>query len=401
MHVGEYIKNNWKQCVKNNMHDDGTLIGLPYPYTVPAIGSFDELYYWDTYFTNLGLIHSDMGYMAKYNVDNMLFLVEKYGFMPNGNRTYYLNRSQPPFLSEMVKDIFEYYHDLAWLTGAFAILKKEYEFWNTKRKSYIGLNIYSGNYDNNDAQVDFESLKKRVGYVPNKTENELGRHMLATCESGWDCNPRWEFECYNCVPVDLNSLLYLMEKNMQYFSEELDNGESEIWDKAAQKRQKLIMKYMKTSDDILLDYNFVKQKTSNIFSMASFYPLYAGVATKSNAESTMRFLYKLEGEHGLYACEKNTMPGVYQWSYPNGWACHQYIAIVGMLKYGYTEEAKRIAHKYINIIDENFKNTGILWEKYNVNTGNTDALNEYDMPPMLGWTAGVYIALKKLIAKIE
>ena len=142
--IEEYIAENWSDCIKENQNDEGTLIGLPYPYTVPAVGKFDEIYYWDTYFTNVGLLISGFSMQAKHNVDNMLHLVDKYGFMPNGNRTYYLNRSQPPFLSQMVRDVYEFYKDNCWLKLAYRVLEKEYDFWMNKRCQKNGLNVYAG-----------------------------------------------------------------------------------------------------------------------------------------------------------------------------------------------------------------------------------------------------------------
>lgn len=127
--VKTYIENNWNRTIKYNPVDDGTLIGLPYPYSVPAVGYFDEMYYWDTFFTNKGLAISGKMEQVRNNTDNMLYLVERYGFMPNGNRTEYLTRSQPPFLSFMVRDVFEYYKDMEWLAEAYDILEKEYTFW--------------------------------------------------------------------------------------------------------------------------------------------------------------------------------------------------------------------------------------------------------------------------------
>ena len=117
--VIQFISSHWDDCIKENMKDNGTLIGLPYPYTVPAVGHFDEMYYWDTYFTNKGLEIEGRFAQAKNNTDNMLYLVNRFGYMPNGNRTYYLKNSQPPFLSIMVGDVYRHYNDKAWLTGAF------------------------------------------------------------------------------------------------------------------------------------------------------------------------------------------------------------------------------------------------------------------------------------------
>ena len=100
MNVREYIGSNWDNTTRFFTEDNDTLIGLPYPYTVPCIeGKFQEMYYWDVYFTNVGLIKSGRLSQAKNNVDNMCYLINKFGFVPNGNRTYYLSRSQPPFLS--------------------------------------------------------------------------------------------------------------------------------------------------------------------------------------------------------------------------------------------------------------------------------------------------------------
>lgn len=119
----DYIKENWDSCVRYVPEDKGTLIGLPKPYIVPSPdGELQEIYYWDTYFTCKGLILTGRAELAKDCTDDMLFLVDKYGFMPNGNRTYYLSQSQPPFLSLMVMDIFEVYKDKEWLQKSFCSL---------------------------------------------------------------------------------------------------------------------------------------------------------------------------------------------------------------------------------------------------------------------------------------
>ncbi len=392
--VKEYIEKNWDLCIKENMEDEGTLIGLPYPYTVPAVGHFNEMYYWDTYFTNKGLELSDRFHQAKFNVDNMLYMVEKIGFMPNGNRTYYLKRSQPPFLSEMVKDIYEHFKDKVWLLGAYETLKKEYDFWINKRTTPAGLSGYKG-----DAEFDTEywatTFGQRVSADFDITKEEAARHFLCAAESGWDINPRWETEGYNYAQVDLNSLLYMMEINMGYFAGELslDND----WADRAEKRKVLMTKLMENEEGLILDYNFDKDKKSSVFSAATLYALFSGVATKEQAEAIVKNLHRLEAPYGILTCEKNDFPGSYQWDYPNGWACIQYIAIMGLDKYGYKEEAKRIAEKYLKLVEKVFSATGNLWEKYNVVEGNINVTNEYGLPPMMGWSAGVYLAASKYI----
>lgn len=392
----KYLKDNWNLCIRENRFDDDTLIGLPYKYTVPSTEQFNELYYWDTYFTNIGLIKLGKAELAKNNVDNMLFLVGKYGFMPNGNRTYYLSRSQPPFLSEMVKDIYNYYKDDVWLIGAYAALEKEYAFWNTKRNSPIGLNHYDSYIDPKEEKDIAASLIGRLGMRPSGTDFEIARHYFATAESGWDMNPRWDFEAYNFAAVELNSLLYGFENNMAYFADIIGKS-SEHWKTRADERLQRMQKYMLDDNDIFTDYNFVSNKHSKVFSAASYFPLFVKAASKKQAQALVDNLSRLEESFGISACEAGSYPISYQWDYPNGWACLQHIVIAGLSNYGYDDIAKRIAEKYVSLTEKIFAETGSFWEKYNVAEGNINVSNEYKMPPMLGWSAGIYVYAKNLL----
>ncbi|MDD6483550.1 MAG: trehalase family glycosidase [Clostridiales bacterium] len=394
--VIDFINNNWDGCVRNNMQDVDTLIGMPYPYTIPAIGHFEEMYYWDTYFTNVGLLISGRQQLAKNNVDNILFLVNKYGFMPNGNRECFLNQSQPPFLSIMVRDIYEYYKDEVWLYGAYNALKKEYEFWQTKRTLGNGLNHYGGNAETVETCTQMaDYFKSRVKTEPDCDNISLGKHCRASCESGWDMNPRFGFCCDKYAAVDLNSLLFMLEANMAYFSKILNISEDDIWDDRADKRKKIMLNTMDDGNGVLLDLNAKTNSLSKILSAASFFPLYAGLVTPAKADAIVHGLSRLEAEYGILTCEKNEVEGLYQWDYPNGWACLQFIAMKGLDNYGFKTQAKRIALKYISLVDKIFDETGKLWEKYNVVNGSLDVNNEYEQPAMLGWSAGVYLAACK------
>lgn len=385
----EYILTHFNDCVKENRSDNGNFIGLPYPYTVPAIGYFDNMYYWDTYFTNVGLFVCGCAHQAKNNVDNMLYLVDKYGFMPNGNRTFFLSRSQPPFLSEMVKDVYEYYKDPVWLKSAYEGLNKEYNFWQTGRITGIGLNQYGGCIDNENEFCN--SFVERVGYNPEIESSCLARHSIAQMESGWDISPRMGCESYNCCEVDLNSLLYMHEKNMEYFSLVLKNNDEDKWHNAAEIRKELMCKYMYNEDNMPYDYNFQKKCLCDVYSAAAFYPMFAKCASEKQAKSIADNIDMLEYAYGISACADNNVKGVYQWNYPNGWACLQYIAAKGLANYGYHDDAIRIIKKYVAAIDKIYGDTGKLWEKYNVTDGSINVVNEYEMPEMMGWTAGVYL----------
>ena len=179
--VSEFIKKNWDECVRSVTEDDGTLIGLPYPYIVPSPKeSLQEIYYWDTYFTCKGLYRSQKRELAKNCTDDMLYLVDRYGFMPNGNRTYYLSQSQPPVLSMMVKDVYDYYQDKEWLNKAYEILKKEYNFWTENRMTPIRLNSYGANpVTEEEAEKHYESICKRLNYkVPMDDHNLFAKSFL-------------------------------------------------------------------------------------------------------------------------------------------------------------------------------------------------------------------------------
>ena len=396
MKIEEFINANWDKCTMECREDEEIRIGLPYPYSIPATEKFDCMYYWDTYFVNLGLLRSGRAMMAKCNVDNMLYLVNKFGFMPNGNRWVFLSRSQPPFLSEMVKDIYDYYKDPVWLKGAYEGLSKEYEFWMTKRITSTGLNQYNCELTSEQYKIYSKGYEERVGFRPDGTDEEIATHAICTAESGWDMNPRWGFEAYNYVQVDLNCLLYMLEKNISEFAKILKIDEVNLWSERADKRRELMNKFMTDENGLFLDYNFKDNKLSSVFSVASFYPIFSGLASESQAKALVDNLSRLEENYGISTCEKTCPESSYQWDYPNGWACMQYVTVKGLLNYGYTDEAMRIADKYISTMDKIFEETENLWEKYNVTDGTLNVVDEYKMPAMMGWTAGVYLALKNI-----
>ncbi|MBQ7044930.1 MAG: alpha,alpha-trehalase [Clostridia bacterium] len=393
--VQKYIDENFPKTVRYNTTDDGTLIGLPFKYTVPcASGMFQEIYYWDTYFTNVGLLVLGNTELAKNNTDNMLYLVNKYGFMPNGNRTGYLDRSQPPFLSFMVKDVFAATSDLEWLESAYNTLKIEYDFWQTKKILENGLNAYTNykiDYDDLDFQVSY--AQTRMGYRPAELtpqiKEQIYQAIKSFCESGWDCNSRFMEKPHEFSAIDLNCLLYGMENNMLFFSELLKNGEECIWQQRVSARKEKMQTLWCEEKGIFTDYNPSTNEYSNYVSAASLYPMFVGLATKEQAAKTVKQLKKLEFEYGVSAGEANPPWDCCQWDYPHIWPPMQFIAYKALAGYGYIEDAERIAKKYVRLIEENFEKTGNLWEKYDCITGATPN-TDYDAPKMLGWTFGVY-----------
>ena len=397
----KFILDGWEDTVRFQQQDEGDLIGLPYPYTVPSKDEdFQEMYYWDTYFTNVGLLACGNTKQAKNNVDNILFLVERYGLMPNANLFSFLDRSQPPVLSLMVRELFEATNDRKWLGRAYVTLKKEYSFWQEKRCLANGLNGYTG------YKIDSERLERiasygltRLGYRPEVMDEEAKKTIYLAlksfCESGWDCNSRFLEKPHEFNHVDLNSLLYGMEENMLYFSGVLENGEQTLWKERMDTRMKKMQTLWSEDEGIFKDYHPVEERYSDYTSAASLYPLFCGLATQEQAESTRRVLDKLELPYGISCGESDPAWGA-QWDYPYIWAPIQLIAYRAMIRYGFHEDAERLARKYIDLIERNFEKTGNLWEKYDGITGQT-VNAEYDAPKMLGWTSGVYIYFSKLL----
>jgi len=400
--IMKYIEDNWRGTVRYNREDDGTLLGMPYPYSVSGFGDvFREMYYWGTYFTNVGLIMSNRVNQAKNNVDNMVYFVEKHGFVPNSNRTWGLVRSQPPFLSEMVKDIYNATGDKKWLSKCYDALNIEYNFWQKERNTSCGLNRYFGHYD------DFEALCERFcqRLKIDKPNDENMRREYADafhsgCESGWDFSSRCGIMQHRYAWLCLNSLLYGIENNMAYFSDEISRGEEKIWLQKAEIRKSLMNKLMWNEEiGVFSDYNVVEKQTSSFVSMAMLYPLFVGLASREQAERTLGNLKRIELPYGLSSCEyRNDLLNV-QWDYPHVWPPLQIIAVKALLRYGYEEDAKRIAKKYLDVAELNFEKHERLWEKYNGIDGAVSITQEYTTPPIMGWSAASYLYCDKIVNK--
>lgn len=402
MTIKEYIETNLPLSIRYNPKDEGALIGLPYPYIIPSVADmFQEMYYWDSYFANAGLLILGDVTQARNNIDDLRHMLDRYGFVPNGNNKGFEYNSQPPFLALMIREFYDVTEDKEWLKGAYESLKKENRFWMEKRGTGLGLNHYDCEpLPPEKVQSGVRDLVGRIGFRPERTEEEIARGNFSTGESGWDFNPRMSYETYKYAPADLNSLLYAQEAQLAYFAGELGlEEEKQEWIQKRDKRAALLREYLKGEDGVFYDYHLEKEERTSIASAACFYPLYVGMATQEEAEAVLKILPRVEMEYGVAACEKCDVPGNFQWGYPNGWPPMQRIVVEGLLRYGYQEDALRIAEKYVNLVEKCFEQTGHLWEKYNVVEGNVEVVDEYKMPAMLGWTFGVYYGFCKLLGK--
>ena len=398
--VTEYIRDNWSNCIRFQKEDVGEFLGLPYPYTVPSMGAGITLFfYWDTYFTNLGLIKLGHLELAKHNVDNLLYELGRHGYVPNANLKALTSRSQPPLLSLCVRDIYKKTFDKEWLKSAYDVLKKEYNFWMTERITPLGLNRYYHSADKNQLKEFMKELDGRFNFDIT-TEEELLRfssHYLGEAESGWDFTSRFLGRCNDFIPVDLNSYLYMNEQNFAYFAEELGNGEKTYWLGKMAERKYLMNKYLWSNErELFVDYDYVNKSLSTVDSIASYTTMFAELANEQQALSMLNRLTNFEYAFGVSPSKPINEENIFQWDYPNGWPPIQYLVAKGLSNYSLQQDAVRIAAKYLTVICKLFKETGNLWEKYNVVDGSLDVSMEYDLPKMMGWTAGVFITLKDI-----
>lgn len=398
MTVYEFINNEISKTTKISAQGDGTMIPLPYPFTAPcAETTFLEMYYWDTYFTNKCLFLTGRERQALNNVQNLAYLLKKYGKIPNGNRKHYLGRSQPPFFGLMLKDALS-------LGGkseidipfAYKMLKKEYEFWQKERYAGNGLNRYGCDLNSREClgnygvyrEVHTEKYFERTGIFLHNTEKN-GKNVVAEYESGWDFSPRFNGKCTEFNAVDLNCLLYYDEMLLHEWAKEQNKSKEAalFYEKAKSRKEKI--KSLCLRDGVYYDYNYVIKTPSFTVSAAAFFPFFTGV--DDDKASFIKTLGFLERDFGIVATK--TDYANFQWAEPNGWAPLTYVAVMAAKTLKLKDIAERLTEKYLSAIDALFEKTGKLWEKYNAITGDLDVSSEYGTPEMLGWTAGVYAAL--------
>ncbi len=391
-----------------------SLIPLPNPYIVPG-GRFREIYYWDTYFTMHGLVANGRLDMVRSMLDNFAWLIETVGHIPNGNRSYYVSRSQPPFFSAMVA-LFASEAGMSQATHYLPYLKKEYQFWmdgqnQTAQGAPIRrvvrmpdnslLNRY---YDDLDTPRP-ESFREDVLVardVNPAAQTDTYRHLRAAAESGWDFSSRWldadgrlsSIHTTDFVPIDLNSLLYHLELMLSQLSSAAGKGEqAEYYAARALERRHAIQRWLWDPERRLYtDYNWRSRSLSPVASLAMVYPLYFEVAERDQAGQIAHFIrHNLLMPGGLVTTLNATGE---QWDYPNGWAPLQWLSIQGLRRYGHDGLAGIIADRWLTLNRRVFENTGRMMEKYNVVDIDLPAGGgEYPLQDGFGWTNGVAEAL--------
>lgn len=397
--VTEFIHRSWIDTICTPAQQGAGELPLPKPFVVPTAGpQFQMFYYWDTFFASVGLIHSGMLAAAKDNADNMLHLMDTLGYVPNYPLKRDLNRSQPPVAAALVRLVYEHTHDREWLAQALPSLEKEYVFWQTYRRGPHGLNHYGHHATSAALEENATWVPERLVGLPTEpmARQRFLTHVLAEAESGWDFTPRFAQRCADCYAIDLNALLYQHERNAAWFRRELGLPGAELWEQRAVERQALVDALLwDPATGFYYDYNFCDHRSVGIVSAAAFFALWSGLASPDQATRLAANLPWLEHEFGLATCQAGCpapLGQIYQWDYPNLWPPLTYAAMVGLERYGCHADAARLAEKYVATVTQSYAATGNLWEKYNCHSGGVDVAAEYAMPPMLGWTAGTFLA---------
>jgi len=439
------------------------LLYLPNKYVVPG-GRFNEMYGWDSYFIIRGLVRAGRVDLAEDMVENFFFEIEHYGgAMLNANRTYYLTRSQPPYLSTMVMAVYEAqkqagHVDNAWLARAYSYLNRDYALW-VREPHLAGNTGLSRYYDFGDGppaealQDESGFYRKAVTYFllhgdsadhylvehpADSQEKTLGMsYSVSVCdipttmarpeceakravslsadyykgdrsmrESGFDVSFRFgpfSAATHHYAPVCLNSLLYKTETDLEQIAEILGKtDEAAQWKKRAEARKQAMNQYLWSPEwGRFVDYDVQNGVQSSYVYAAMFYPMWAGVATAEQAAAIMRHLGSLEEPGGI---AMSAYESGAQWDFPFGWAPMQLVGVEGMRRYGFNREADRVSMEFLSMVKDNFRKEGTIHEKYDVvaRSWQTKVEAGYQMNVVgFGWTNGVFLELLHQLPKAD
>jgi len=390
---------------------------LPANYVVPG-GRFREIYYWDSYFTMLGLQADHRSDLVDSMITGFQSLIERYGHIPNGTRSYYLSRSQPPFFAAMaqLKPLGDKEADARAEARLLAALKREHDYWmrGTACLPKTGqgacehvvrladgtiLNRYWDAKDtprDEATQPDLDTAKDT-----DRSKPELYRDLRAAAESGWDFSSRWQDDpqrlstvhTTSIAPVDLNSLLYQLEGEVARRCEAArDTSCATRFNQAKARRAAAINRiFWVAAEQRYADYDLRHQRPTKVLSAATYYPLWVGIATPAQAAAVADTTQKqLLAEGGLRTTLLRTGQ---QWDAPNGWAPLQWIAIDGLARIGHGPLAREIAKRWVATVHRTWVETGKLLEKYDVEERRSGGGGEYPTQDGFGWTNGVTSAL--------
>jgi alpha,alpha-trehalase len=394
---------------------NGNIQGVPF--VVPG-GRFNEMYGWDSYFESVGLIIDGKVALAKAMADNFQYEIEQYGKILNANRSYYLTRTQPPFYSSLIREVYEVTQDKKWLQSHLKTAIKEYEtVWMVqgKRLTKNGLNRFladglgvppeceAGHFDAIISPLAAALNRSIESYIASYQNGEIKNTELdiyflndrSVRESGHDTSYRIDGNCAELNLVDLNSFLYKYETDFAEiialefeddFSYNNQNYTSNYWHQKAAERKQLADAYLWDEEKgMYFDFNIKSASTSNFISATTLMPLWAKMASKEQAEKLVKTAIPLLKMQGGIAGSTQESAGEIsikrpqrQWDFPNGWAPHQMLIWKGLLHYNYQEEVQELVYRWLFMITKNAVDyNGTIPEKYDVVSGTHKVFAEY------------------------
>ncbi|EKS7112224.1 alpha,alpha-trehalase [Enterobacter ludwigii] len=397
-----------------------SLLPLPKPYVVPG-GRFREVYYWDSYFTMLGLAESGHWDKISDMVDNFAYELDSWGHIPNGNRSYYLSRSQPPFFALMVELLAT--HDSDALKKYRPQMEKEYAYWmegadtlqaGQANKRVVKLDdgsVLNRYWDDRDTPRpeswldDITTAKSN----PNRPATEIYRDLRSAAASGWDFSSRWmddpqklgTIRTTSIVPVDLNALMFKMEKLLARASQASgDTSAASKYDALATARQKAIESHLwNDKEGWYADYDLKSKKVRNQLTAAALYPLYVKAASQDRADKVAAAASSRLLKPG--GISTTTINSGQQWDAPNGWAPLQWVATEGLQNYGQDKVAMDVTWRFLKNVQHTYDREQKLVEKYDVSSTGTGGGGEYPLQDGFGWSNGVTLKMLDLVCPKE
>lgn len=416
----EHIDGLWPVLTRSTTDVEkwDSLLPLPEPYVVPG-GRFREIYYWDSYFTMLGLAESNRWDKISDMVANFAYEIDSWGHIPNGNRSYYLSRSQPPFFAFMVELLAQHDGNDA-LKKYLPQMQREYSYWmeggetlqpGQQHKRVVKLadgTLLNRYWDDRDTPRP-ESWVEDIATAksnPNRPATEIYRDLRSAAASGWDFSSRWmdnpnqlsTLRTTSIVPVDLNALLYKMEKMIALASKAAgDDAKAAQYEGFANARQKGIETWLwNDKEGWYADYDLKSHKVRNQLTAAALFPLFVNAAAKDRAGKVAAATQAHLLQPGGLAT--TSVKSGQQWDAPNGWAPLQWVAASGLQNYGQNDVAMDVTWRFLTNVQHTYDREKKLVEKYDVSsTGTGGGGGEYPLQDGFGWTNGVTLKMLDLI----
>jgi len=432
----EYIDSYWKRLIykpsrmrlRYKINADGLQIGakravknkdinprsikLPHYYFVVNDNKFTYIYYWDSFFMSKGLYGTKREWLMQEMIENFIYLFRTFHIIPNFSAPGSIGRTQAPFFSSMIMDI--YFKNLNPTNPYKHVSGLQRKIYELSMKRWLKRVIEVAKEEYETVWIDPENLYNHRVHdtiLSRYGDRDIGYAHSSELESGWDMTSRFYNRCDQFLPVDLNSYLYKYETDFSLAAEILGNREeAEKWKGKAEERKKAMQIMWDNDEGFFYDYGYGFQKISHYFSLASFTPLWAGIATAEQAKRTLKHLPKFETPYGLTigaeislakpmdlskiqrryhpAIEEIIKPK--QWDYPNIWSPLEYLTVIGFLRYGFTKEAKRIMENSVKTHAALFRKYKTFFEKIDGKTGEPSVGYKYAMQEGFGWTNSVF-----------